>query len=293
VHRRLQPLHGVFLGTHALAEGVVTQRQLKAGLYRRLMRNVYADPGLVADHQLHARAAALVMPTDAVLGGRSAATWLGAPFASPIEPVLVLVPHASAWRGPRGVQVHRTTVHPSDVMTVDHVPITSALRTAWDVAALETMPMAVAALDGMVRGGHLEIAALRALHAGSRGRWRAGRVAKVLPLVDGRSQSPPESWVRVACARAGLPAPVPQFVVLSAGEFLGCVDLAWPEHRLIVEYEGAYHFDGLQIARDDRRYERLIAAGWRVIRLSAADLRNMEALVARIAAELSRPLAAG
>jgi hypothetical protein len=293
VHRPTRPLHGVFLGTHALAEGAVTQRQLKAGLYRRLLRNVYADPGLVADHQLHARAAALVMPSDAVLGGRSAATWLGAPFASPIEPVLVLAPPASAWRGPRGVRVHRTTVRAIDVMTVaDDVRITAPLRTAWDVAALEALPTAVAALDGMVREGHLDIEALCRVHAGSRGRWRASRVAKVLPLVDGRSESPPESWVRVACARAGLPAPVPQFVVLAAGEFLGRVDLAWPEHRLIVEYEGAYHFDELQIHRDDRRYERLVAAGWRVIRLSAADLRDMDAVIARIVHALAHPFPA-
>jgi very-short-patch-repair endonuclease len=97
----------------------------------------------------------------------------------------------------------------------------------------------------------------------------------------------------VACARAGLPAATPQFVVVEEGEFLGRVDLAWPEQRLIVEYEGAHHFDGLQILRDDRRYERLIAAGWRVIRLSAADLRDMDAVVERIAHALSQALVVG
>jgi hypothetical protein len=276
-------LHGVFLGTHALAEGAVTERQLKAGLYRRLLRNVYADPGLVADHQLYARAAALVMPADAVVGGRSAATWLGAPFAGPADPVLVLIPHASAWRGPRGVRVHRTTVDPGEVMTVaEDIRITTPARTAWDVATLENVPTAVGLLDGMVRSGHLDGGTCLRLLEESHGRWRSSRAATVLPLVDGRAESPPESWVRVACARAGLPSPVPQFVVLHNGEFLGRVDLAWPEARLIVEYEGAHHFDELQIRRDDRRYERLIAAGWRVIRLSASDLRDLGDVVRRI-----------
>src|SRR6185312_5639273 len=95
-----------------------------------------------------------------------------------------------------------------------------------------------------------------------RGRWRHSRAEVVIPLVDGRAQSPPESWVRVACVRAGLPAPTPQFVVVENGAFLGQVDLAWPEARLIVEYEGPHHFEQVQIARDDRRYEVLIAAGW-------------------------------
>jgi len=71
------------------------------------------------------------------------------------------------------------------------------------------------------------------------------------------------------------------------------VDLAWPEHGLIVEYEGAHHFDDLQIRRDDRRYERLVAAGWRVIRLSAADLRDMAAVVERIGRALTQHLFAG
>jgi hypothetical protein len=251
------------------------------------MHNVYADPGLPADHALFARGAFLVMPDDAVLGGRSAATWFGAPFAAATDPVLVLVPPSSEWRGPRGVRVHRTSLAPTDVTVVDDdIRVTSPIRTAWELATLETVPTAVAALDAMVRAGHLGQADLDAVLTSAPGRWRGSRVTKVVPLVDGRSESPPESWVRVACVRAGLPAPVPQFVVLERGQFLGRVDLAWPEARLIVEYEGAYHFDDLQIRRDDRRYEALVAAGWRVIRLSAADLRDMAAVIQRIAEAL-------
>jgi very-short-patch-repair endonuclease len=59
---------------------------------------------------------------------------------------------------------------------------------------------------------------------------------------------------------------------------------------LIVEYDGDYHFDGLQIARDDVRLSWLVAAGWRILRLSAADLRDMDGIVRRIEAELRTPL---
>jgi hypothetical protein len=223
------------------------------------------------------------MPADAALGGRSAAPWFGAPFASAADPVVVLVPPDSAWRGPRGVRVHRTVLRADDIWTTDDgLRLTTAARTAWDVATLEAVPTAVSMIDAMVRTGHLDLAVVGRALLDARGRWRATRVATVLPLVDPRSESPPESWVRVACVRAGLPQPVPQFVVLAGGEFLGRVDLAWPEHRLIVEYEGAHHFDELQIRRDDRRYERLVAAGWRVIRLSAPDLRDMDGVVRRI-----------
>jgi hypothetical protein len=284
---RLQALHGVFLGSHAVAEGLVTRRQLQSGLYRRLMHNVYADPSLSADHQLHARGAALLMPPEAAVGGRSAAAWFGAPFAAAADPVLVLVPPPTAWRGPRGVRLHRTEFSDEDVVLIDDVRLMTPLRTAWDVATLETVPTAVGLLDGMARAGQLDVAAFVRLVERRRGRWGAARAATVAPLVDGRSESPPESWVRVACIRAGLPIPAPQYVVLAGGEFLGRVDLAWPEARLIVEYEGAYHFEDGQIRRDDERYRRLAAAGWQVIRLSAADLRDMASVVSRIAEALA------
>ncbi|WP_216870973.1 endonuclease domain-containing protein [Modestobacter excelsi] len=83
---------------------------------------------------------------------------------------------------------------------------------------------------------------------------------------------------------------MPQFQVIEGRRWLATVDLAWPEARLIVEYEGSYHVEGRQIIQDDGRYERLEATGWRVVRLLAADLRDMDAVIARIQAAL-RPAA--
>ena len=284
----LSPLHGLFVGSHAVGEGFITRRQLESGLYRRVLRNVYADPSLRHDHELTARAAALLMPADAVLGGRSAAVWWGAPTAGFSDPVLVIVPPSSAWRGPKGVRVHRSDFGSTDVHVCDDgVRITSAVRTARDVAVLERISDAVACLDAMVHNGSLTPAMLESLGRAARGKWGSRRLQKVLSLVDGRAQSPPESWVRVACHFAGLPPPVPQYTVIADGIFLGDVDLAWPEARVIVEYEGAYHFDGVQIVKDDGRYARLIAAGWHVIRLSSADLHDLDAVTERIRAALA------
>ncbi len=281
-------LGGLFVGSHALAEGVLTRRQLESGLYRRVLRNVYADPGLRHDHRLRARAAALLMPAEAALGGRSAAAWFGAPFSSSADPVLVVVPRTCRWRGPRGVQVHRTDVRPAEIwQDEDGVRVTTAVRTAWDVATLEPTAAAVALLDGMLRHGRqaadgLSVAALAAGFVRRSGQWGSRRANALLPLVDDRAMSPPESRVRVACHVAGLPHPVPQFRVYEDGVLLGQVDLAWPEAKLIVEYEGAYHFDGVQIDKDDARYDRLVQAGWQVVRLSSVDLRDLDAVVARI-----------
>jgi very-short-patch-repair endonuclease len=80
---------------------------------------------------------------------------------------------------------------------------------------------------------------------------------------------------------AGL-EPVPQHEIVVDGRFLARVDFAWPEAKVALEYEGAYHFDGVQILRDDARYSALVAAGWTVIRISAPDLRNLDSVVERV-----------
>ena len=121
----------------------------------------------------------------------------------------------------------------------------------------------------MVRAGVVSVLDLETLVLGGGGRWGVTRVRRAFGLIDPRAESPPESRVRVALVLAGL-TPVPQYDVHSGGEFLGRVDLAFPEARVAVEYEGAYHFEDGQIVRDDARYERLRAVGWTVIRLSAS-----------------------
>ena len=280
-------LTGVFIGSHAITEGVITRRQLRERSYRRLVQGVYADPALELDHRLRCCGVALLLPPGTAIGGHSAAAWHGAPFAAALDPVTVLRPERVRWTGPRGTRVHRTELRPADVEVHDGVPVTTALRTAWDVAALEPLGTAVAALDAMVRSGAVRVAALRAAADSAVGRWGVVKVRRAVPLVDPRAESAPESRVRVALVMAGL-APVPQFEVVVDGEFLGRVDLAFPEHRLAVEYEGAYHFDGVQIARDDVRIARLQAAGWRVIRLSAADLRDLDSVVTLVRVALAR-----
>jgi very-short-patch-repair endonuclease len=274
-----QLLPGVFIASHAIAEGFLTRPQLRRLGYRRLVHGVYADPGLPFDHQLKCRGVALLLPDGAVIGGHSAAAWWGAPFAGTMDPVTVLRGADGKWRGPRGVRVHQTVLRPGDRTVVDDVPLSTPLRTAWDVAALERLPTAVAAMDGMVSAGTIELPDLRRMAARGAGSFGAARFRRAVELVDPRAQSPAESWVRVALVLAGL-APEVQYRVPAAGAWL---DFAWPEAKVALEYEGAYHFleDG-QIDRDDERIERLHAAGWLVIRISAADLRNLDAVVEKV-----------
>jgi len=283
MRQRLLP--GVFVGSHAIAEGLITRRQLRERSYRRLVQGVYADPSLQLDHRLRCRGVALLLPRAAAIGGNSDTAWYGSPFARAHDPVTVIRPPEMLWKGPSGTRVHRTELDLADVVVQDDVPITTPLRTAWDVATLESLGTAVAALDAMVRSGGISLGDLSNMAASGGGRWGVVKVRRAVQLVDPRAESPPESLVRVALAMAGL-APVPQFEVRQNGALIARVDFAWPDARLAVEYDGAYHFEDGQIVRDDARLARLAAVGWRVIRLSAADLHDLDGVVARIRAAL-------
>lgn len=114
----------------------------------------------------------------------------------------------------------------------------------------------------------------------------ARRAQQTVALADPRAESPPESRLRVLLALAGLDA-VPQYRVRDeAGNVLARVDLAFPEYRIAIEYDGAWHAEERQFARDRRRLNRLVAAGWVVLHVTAADMRDPAALVARVRALL-------
>ena len=64
------------------------------------------------------------------------------------------------------------------------------------------------------------------------------------------------------------------------------VDFGFPEYKLAVEYDGAWH-GGRGMTLDRARMNRLLPAGWRVLFVTAADMRDPVTLAKRIAAELT------
>lgn len=74
---------------------------------------------------------------------------------------------------------------------------------------------------------------------------------------------------------AGVPAPVSQYVIRdAAGGFLARVDLAWPDRRVALEYDGVWHADAVQLRADRRRLNRLTAAGWIILHVTADRLHH-------------------
>ena len=67
-----------------------TDKDLRKGPYRRIYHGVYLLESVPPTHELRCRAAAMVLPPNAVITGRSAATLHGIDLAGPNDPVEVL-----------------------------------------------------------------------------------------------------------------------------------------------------------------------------------------------------------
>lgn len=278
--------HTVFRGSGALAQGLITPDQLRGRAYARLFRDIYMDAEDPVDHRARIDAASLLMPTGAVIGGRSALCLSGLPeTVSDDSPVEVIVPRGQRFGPVKGLRV-RTAPLPANQVLPASIPRTTPLRSCVDIAREANLVDAVVALDiALGRGRVTSVALMEGVHelCGVPGARRAREAAR---LADGRAESPQESRLRLALVLAGL-HPVPQHVILdSCGRFVARVDLAFVAQRVAVEYEGSWHWEPGQLYRDRRRLDRITAAGWRVAHVTALDLKEPDQLVARVRALL-------
>jgi hypothetical protein len=255
-----------------LAAGLLTRAQLYSPRYCRVYPDVYLSAGLELDLATRSRAAyLLVRDRGGVLAGYSAAVALGADCAPPDAPAEVLV--ATNTRAHPGLHICRGTATERDVTTVDGVRVTVPLRTAWDLARRLPLVEAVVAVDALAAAGSFAPADLLARRAGTPGARGSRRLAEVVALADPRSGSAPETRLRVGLLRAGLPTPAVRYPVCDEhGAELARVDLAYPEAKLAIEYDGADEFDALRVARDRLRDGELAGHGWQTLRLDAEDI---------------------
>lgn len=114
----------------------------------------------------------------------------------------------------------------------------------------------------------------------------AGALRRALDLVRIGADSPRETLLRLAFARAGLPEPALNVPLIGEdGAPRHEPDFLWPRYRVCAEYEGKHHNDTAQIERDIERARRVTSAGWVEVRLSARDVHRDCAGAVRIVGE--------
>jgi very-short-patch-repair endonuclease len=273
-----------FLGTTATSAGLSTRARLRSSPWRRLFPDVYVHADVELTHELRVRAAVLRHP-DAVVSGRSAAVLWGVPMAGPDDDVeLTSFPGAHPVRT-AGIRMRRADLEEREALRHDGMWVTSPEATAIELAGGPDVDEAVAAVDQLVVLGGADLTVVRRLADAALGPG-CRRARRACALADGLAQSPQETRLRLLMRRGGLLAPVAQHRVVHGGRFVADVDFGWPAHRVAVEYDGLWHAEPGQFAKDRQRLNRLTAAGWRVVFVTAADLYRPDQLVARIAAAL-------
>ncbi|MET8120180.1 DUF559 domain-containing protein [Micromonospora sp. NPDC005189] len=286
----------VFRGSDVIRRGLVTRHQLRGSSWVRLRHDVYADARLDRDHGLACRAATLRLPLGAMIAGPSSAYLHGIEHAAGFEDdVHVLVPRVGRVDSQRGLRVHLAGagvpatqglgVGPSPPPPTPMTALpgsqsnptlcrTDPSSAAWETAAWLDPLRAVAIVDSLLASGLTTRAALTAVGTANADRPGGRRACWVFDLADPGAQSPPESQLRVRLVLGGLPRPVAQHPIQLAGGLVLHPDLAWPEFRVAVEYDGRWHSDPEQLHRDRRRLNLLVGAGWLVLHVTSRRLQN-------------------
>jgi hypothetical protein len=283
------------LGKH----GACQQRELIAVLGRYRVRAAIRRGELVplwsgvvvdgdrAAHLVTRAAAALVAggPTS-VLSGPTAAHLFGC-TAMPGTPVHLLVPYGHWLRSGPGLVVHNGRGLDADVeelgglrvLNLDAV-LTDLLCTARPQDALAVVDQALGQHPADQRDG-LRRRLRRRLRDRDDPRGTV-RGARILDLATGQAASPAESWMLWALVEAGLPTPEVNWSVHDLdGREIYRLDFAWPEFRVVVEYNGyAAHRD--RDEPDAARQRDLERRGWIVVPAVAADLSNPTRLLAQV-----------
>ncbi|MFK0243854.1 DUF559 domain-containing protein [Amycolatopsis azurea] len=274
------------MGRRAVVKG------LAAGVLAQPWRGVIVHAADLLKLPTLAQAALLAVGPPAVLSG---ATSLALHGISAAESTVVhlTVPYSRRVESRSGLVVHRAEFHPSDVLELDELPVFSLDRALADHLCDGDGRTAFAALEEALHNlapDHRGI-----LHTNVRDRIidrrdRRGihRAQMLLALATGEAESPPESMLRLIVVEAGLPVPVAQYEIHTVdGRKLYVLDLAWPELRIALEYDGYAAHEGRQ-GHDAERDARMAARGWITIRATAADLRDPRRLLAELRGAFAR-----
>ncbi|AWB94876.1 hypothetical protein DCE93_03720 [Agromyces badenianii] len=214
------------------------------------------------------------------------------PPGVPLRPLHVLAPHGVARARTVGTTGHEASrAFETDLLF--GVPVVSAVIAWCQLGSMLAVDELVAIGDALVtgrrNGRHREPprATFEDLEAARRrwGRRRGARsLAEALPRVRQGAESRPETLTRLLLVDSGLPEPAIALpITVEDGSEVLHPDLAYPDWRIVIEYEGGRHRDPVRWKRDITRREKFEAAGWRVVRVTSDDLfREPDAFVARL-----------
>ena len=237
---------------------------LEGASWRRVGRGLYAWAELSETPTLKLEAARLRLPASAAFSGKTAA-WLHGLDVTPCDPIETF-PRCDS----------------CEVVVRRGFTTTSLVRTLFDLSRCLSLVEAVVIADMALHSRMVTKIEFSDWIDSRKGRQGVRAARRVLELAESGAESPMESRLRMLLVLNGLPRPEVQATINDAGgAFLGRPDLYYRQHKLGLEYDGEFH--RLNLVEDNRRQNRLLAAGVRLLRFTAADvLRRPDTVLAQV-----------
>ena len=255
-------------------------RAVRSGTLIRICPGVYRVAGAPWSRRAAQHAALFAAGEHAHL-----ARWSAAELHGVVEPrngpVDVVLPHPRNYVGgaDRLLRVSRTRSLPEqDRDRRLGLAVTAPARTLLDLAA--TAPVSqlsehVAAAMHARACGPDDLQEILDRRRNVPGRGRLREVLLLLGEDGGDARSDVEIAALHQLVAAGLPRPAVAFRIYDDQDrFVAEVDLAYPRIRLALEIDGfRWHSSPAHKRADEERQNRLVLAGWTVLRFSAAEVR--------------------
>ncbi|TRW88776.1 hypothetical protein FK535_00355 [Mycolicibacterium sp. 018/SC-01/001] len=274
-------MNRVILGGEAVRAGVATRHELRRD-YTKLHRGVFVRGGGEISVKDRAIGAWLATGRRGVIAGVSASALHGAPWVDARCPIEVT---GVKGRPQDGLLLRTERLAADEITRVGGLPVTSRVRTAFDLGRHLERTEALARLDALMWNQRFDIEAVAALTQRYPRVRGIAQLRELLPLVDGGAASPRESALRLALHDNGFPRPETQYPVLDGTRPVAFLDLAYVEYGVAVEYDGDHHRkDRTTYVKDIARLRMLEQRGWIVVRVIAED--QPAAWLSRVAAAL-------
>lgn len=280
--------HGVVSREQLRRQGVhrhEVARRLASGAWALATARVLRLTGMPETDQQQAMAAVLDAGEGAVLSHRSAAALWELPGFG-LEELEVSRPRAGPNRATTLAKLHHPRLLPPRHCTVRHrLPVTTLVRTVFDLAGSEYPARAENALHSALRAGlgwHTVEDHLR--RVAQKGRPGIELMRELVEQHGGKPVlgSGLEARFLRILRSAGLPEPRRQ-VDLGGQSWAGRVDFLYDDVRLVIEVNGDWHHSRVgDVRRDQERAARLAAAGYRVLPLHEQLVRKDPDEVARL-----------
>lgn len=280
----------------------VSRDRLRASDIRRFGRGFLLHPDCrldLADYRDRCVAVGQVLRPEHFVSRRSAARLLDIPCPLPPGECVEVGAFAPA-RPPRRPQVLGHRVRPGALEWTERAGLVlPSPADVWcQLAAVLGLKDLVVAGDDLLTGrlvpnsgGHRrpplatldDLSRAAGRHRGSSGTKLRG---PALSLLRAPVDSPKETELRLLIVNAGFTEPEVHCPVPVIGRTLHS-DLGYPDLKIAIEYDGAYHFDSPQQVKHDAKRRALMEdAGWKILHVMVEDLRDPRVFLRRLTAAL-------